>query len=148
VQLKVAQRHSRVFFEGRKLRLVVRIVKRRPARLRGGEPAKALAYPGPGQVLDPAVIFMAPAVLAHLGHVEVADGAQPRRQIVHARTLSAGAGHLRPGAVNPGNPRPRLHHVGGTRAATAVAAGMKGEVADVAGWPLGRNYQVANAPRG
>ena len=28
----------------------------------------------------------------------------------------------------------------------AVAAGMKGQVADVAGWPLGRNYQVANAP--
>ena len=42
--------------------------------------------PVPGQVLDHAVVLVPPAELAYLRDQEGTDAAQPRSQIVHART--------------------------------------------------------------
>jgi hypothetical protein len=60
------------------------VVQPLPAGPRGSKTAEAVPHPFPGQVLDLSVVFMASAVLAHLGDAEIADSTQPRGQIVHA----------------------------------------------------------------
>ncbi len=68
--------------EGVVLRVEVR--RRGQCRQPGGDP-------GPGQVLNLAVVLVPAGVLADLGHGQVADGAQPRGQVIHDRTVPVSA---------------------------------------------------------
>ncbi len=75
VHLQVAERDPGGVLERGQVRLVVRVVE---PRARGrGHPGQTCPDPVPGQILDLAVVLVPSAELAHLGDVEIADGAKP-----------------------------------------------------------------------
>ncbi len=65
------------------VRLVVRIGD--PVAGGGGlrQPGQAVANPAGGEVLDPAVVLVASAVLARLGDVEITDRPDPQGKVIH-----------------------------------------------------------------
>jgi hypothetical protein len=84
MQFEVAERDPHRALEDGKLRLVVSVCELPAGRLGPGE----CGQPGPHargcEILYCAVVFMAAAVLPHLGDRKVAHGTQPGIQFTHA----------------------------------------------------------------
>ena len=97
VQLQVAELDPGRVGERGQLGLVVRVGQRRVGAAGVVQLGQAGPDPGPREVLDPAVVLVPAAALADLGHMKIADGTQPRSQVIHARHrtgpgTNAGAG--------------------------------------------------------
>ena len=84
VQLELAERDLGGADEAGQLGLVVAVGQRRVGAGGAGQLAEAGRDAGPGQVLHPPVVLMPAAVLAGGGQLQVAQGAQPGGQVVHA----------------------------------------------------------------
>ena len=65
------------------VRLVVWVRLRRPGLPGAVQPDQAVPYSGRGQILDPAVVLMAPGELADVGDVQIADSPDPGGEFIH-----------------------------------------------------------------
>ena len=112
VQFQLAVDHLGPPLERGQVRLVVRIAG--PVAGRGGlrQPGQAVPHPAGGEVLDPAVVLVASAVLACLGDIEIADRPDPQGKVIHDPDAIGRAG-LACGGVS------------GSRAPAAGLAGLR-----------------------
>ena len=92
VQLQFPEHDPGVVLERGEMRLVVHILERVTRLRRLRKRRQPGAHPVRRQILDGTVILVTPGELARLGDVEIANGPQPRGQvIIHGPTVSRAA---------------------------------------------------------
>ena len=109
VQLRLAVGDLGPPLERGQVRLVVRIIAPVARGGRRRQPGQAVPYPAGGEILDPAVVLVASAVLAHVSDVELTDRPDPGRKVIHD-----------PDATGP--PRPAVGGASGSQTLAGVPA--------------------------